>query len=205
MEVINMGAVLFELEVKGNDVGKEFEQLQREAIYEYGNDPYNGTISTTSLDKEIRLTDSIKEMFKKKNYDELDRIFYPEKRCTQYTKEVDHFKRYAPKWENGRETVKRQKGVTTIKKYGLKSDIYLGGHSYKKYNTITEAKKAAKQLSIELGADITIVQYRSNGDTFSLGKMELQTDGKEFRTKRTVKSAVYLPTYKIKFYVYAAE
>lgn len=200
-----MGAVTFELETKGNNVEELFEQLQKEAIYEYGNNPYNGTISTTSLANEIKLTDDIKKLFKKKDYDELDRIFYPEKWYTQYTKEIDYFKRYAPKWVNDIETVKRQKGVTTLKEYGLKSNVYLGVHSYKRYNTITEAKQNARKLSIELGENIEIVQHRSNGDTFRLGEMELQTDGKEFKTKRTVKSAVYLPTYTIRFYVYAAE
>lgn len=200
-----MGAVTFELETIGNDVNEEFNNLVEEAIHGYGNNPYNGTISTTSLGSEIELTNEIKKLFKNEDYDKLYRIFYPEKRYTQYTKETDHFKRYVPKWEDNREVVRRKKGVRTIKQYSLKPKKYLGPRIHKRYDSIGEAKRAAKKLSIEYGTSIEIVQHRSNGDTFRLGEMSLQTDGKKFRTQRTVKSAVYLPVYKFTFYVCAAE
>lgn len=44
-----MGATNFCIIQQGRDVHKVFEQLITEARNEYGNDPYNGTISTCSL------------------------------------------------------------------------------------------------------------------------------------------------------------
>jgi hypothetical protein len=51
-----MGACNFNTRAKGKTAREAYETAVREAQYEYGHDPYNGTISTTGGFKMFRTT-----------------------------------------------------------------------------------------------------------------------------------------------------
>lgn len=207
-----MGATTFTMTAKGTDVNKVFADLHDEAIMEYGHDPYNGTISTTSLGREIRVTDELTKALKSGDWDILekyDNLLFPEKRQTQYTEQINHYNSFAPKWESDKEVVARKKGVRTLPRYVLVSLNSNSGYgrSYdarNSYDTLTEAKREAKAVSLKNGTDVEVKQSRSNGETIKLGTMKLETDGKEYKSKRTAKTKIYLPIYKFEFFVYAA-
>lgn len=48
-----MGANEIVLEYSGKNMKEAFNNAQEDAIYEYGHDPYNGTISTCTLTKNV--------------------------------------------------------------------------------------------------------------------------------------------------------
>ena len=52
-----MGAWIYTEVLVGKDVKEIYADAVEEALYEHGHDPYNGTISTTDLDKVIPHTD----------------------------------------------------------------------------------------------------------------------------------------------------
>ena len=85
----------------GRSVKEEFNRLVEHSIFMEGNSPYNGTISTTSLNKEIILSEKENtELLKalKLNYclEKYDSILYPGKRKTNYLKELLFYKEYKP-------------------------------------------------------------------------------------------------------------
>jgi len=50
---LNEGATSFSVAGTGSDARVVFNNLVSEAFYEYGHDPYNGTISTTDFDGSV--------------------------------------------------------------------------------------------------------------------------------------------------------
>lgn len=205
-----MGATLFTMTETGSDVRKVFNELVEEAIHHYGHSPYNGTISTTSLGHEIRLTKELEKALKKGVWEVLEEygnVLYPEKRYTNYIQTISHYEGFTPKWVSDKETVTRKKGVRNLTKYSIISETKMKRRypSVHTFDTLTEAKREAKAMALREGENVTIRQHRSNGEIFQVGYMNLESDGKKHKTKRTAKTKVYLPIYKFEFFVYAAE
>jgi hypothetical protein len=204
-----MGATVYNIEIKTNDLKKTFNELVEKAILHYGDDPYNGTISTTSLGANIteeipaNILKNEKKLRDFINDIENDAIIYPRKWETAYIDlGIDHYKAFTPTWKADKETPKRQKGVKTVQKYsyGVKNSR---NHS-RQYNNLTEAKRDAKEYTKLMKKDITVYQHRSNGEKFKLGEMQLITDGKEYKSARKTKTKTYLPIRKYILFVYAA-
>lgn len=203
-----MGATLFTITEYGRDVEKIFKELVDEAIRMYGNSPYNGTISTTSLGYEIHLDDKLEKAILNGDWETLEKNeqkFFTQKWYTNYSKIKSHYNAFVPKWIEDREFVPRKKGVRNLTKFSVIPESQLNKNLYfTKYSTISEAKRVAKQTALDRGENVYIVQHRSNGETFKLGLFKLETDGKKYKSARKSKSRVYLPVYRIDFYVYAA-
>lgn len=203
-----MGATLFTMTKFGTDVEKIFKELVDEAIRLYGHSPYNGTISTTSLGYEIDLDDKLEKAILNGDWETLaknEQKFFTQKRYTNYSKIKSYYNAFVPKWVNDKETVTRKKGVRNIAKFSVVPESQpKKGLYFRRYSTISEAKRVAKQTALDRGENVYIVQHRSNGETFKLGLFKLETDGKKYKSARKSKSRVYLPVYRIDFYVYAA-
>lgn len=206
MGELKMGAELYEMTATGKNVKEVFDSLVDEAIYHYGHDSYNGQISTTSLSHEIELTKDVEKLMKKGfESDEYFNKFFPEKRYTPYVKKVSHYKSYTPKWVNDKETVTRKKGVRNEQRFAVIPESEIHKRYYPTtFKTISEAKRDAKKLALRRGENIVIKQFRSNSEMFQLGVMRLETDGKEYKSKRSAKTKVYLPEYEFTFFVCAA-
>lgn len=205
-----MGATLFTMKEIGNNVENVFKSLVEEARYMYGDDPYSGSIATTSLGHEIIPDKKLEKALQKgdwKTIEDYTDTLYTEKRYTNYIKKVKHYEGFTPKWVNDKETVTRKKGVRNIAKFTivLKSQLNRLSRWARTYETLTEAKREAKALALREGESVVILQYRSNGETFQIGRMNLESDGKQYKSKRTAKTKVYLPVYEIEFFVAATK
>lgn len=201
-----MGATLYNMTETGKDVREVFNSMADEAVHHYGRNPYSGSIATTSLGHEVRVPEKLEKALKKndwKTIEEYTDTLYTEKRKTNYIKTISHYQGYAPKWVNNKETVKRKKGVQTLAKFIIVPESRPNARS-RQYDTLTEAKREAKSMSLRNNEDVIIKQLRSNGESVMLGIMQLETDGKKHKTQRTAKTKVYLPIYKFEFFVYAA-
>ena len=209
-----MGAELFTMEAKGNDVKEVFNDLVEEALRLYGNNRYNGKISTTSLANEIRLPKEVqKSKDKKKAINELlmkdENFGFIHKWETRYADlGVSHYESYVPKWATDTRKPKIEKGVRTEKKFSVvKKQNNTRTKSYQARNdfpNITEAKKYAKEQALKTGEEFTIMQHRSNKEMFQVGHMNLIADGKTYKTPRKLKTKVVKPVNEFIFFVYAA-
>ena len=75
-----MGATLITVRSTGTSMRDAYNNAVEEAIYEYGNDNYNGTISTTR-----GCTDVTKEFVKSgKNLDEFEQYLYENNRLNKW-------------------------------------------------------------------------------------------------------------------------
>lgn len=212
---IKMGATTFTIKAKGNNVRQVFNDLVEDAIMRYGHDSYNGTISTTSLADKVYIPENLlkgKNKDKKiNNYidENYEDIFYDKYETRYADLGVDHYKSYSAEWQNYEYTPKREKGVRTLTKFSLvekdgerfKTKTY---QSLKVYDTLAEAKRGAKEMALRKGEAITIKKHRSNGEMFTLGHIDLVSDGKKYKSARTAKTKIYKPIYEFMFFVYAA-
>lgn len=199
-----MGATTYIINEKGVNVRDLFNALVEEAIYHDGHDSYNGTISTTQLGNKITLPKLSKKKLNDFIYaEENDRFLFPEKWMTNYADlGVSHYNAFTSEWVEDLQTPKREKGVTTLQSFS----ITLKGETSvrKKFDTLSEAKKSAKQYSLSMKEDVTVYKYRSDGSKFILGHFQLTSDGKEYKSARKAKNKVYLPINEYMFFVYAA-
>lgn len=74
-----MGAQAFTRLAKGTSAREVFDMLCEDARYEYGNDSYNGTISTTNLRRVTKVADKYSETSKKKGYKMVEEDDYGQK------------------------------------------------------------------------------------------------------------------------------
>ena len=209
-----MGAELFTMTEKGNDVKEVFNNLVEEALYMYGNDPYNGTISTTSLANEVRLPKEVQNSKNKnKAINELlmkdENFGFIHKWETRYADlGVSHYESYVPKWVADARKPKIKRGVRTERKFSVvKKQNNTRTKSYQARNdfpNVTEAKKYAKEQALKTGEEFTIMQHRSNDEMFQVGHMNLIADGKTYKTPRKLKTKVVKPVNEFIFFVYAA-
>lgn len=208
-----MGGTTFTQTSYGTNVGEVFGALVNEAISYYGWDPYNGSISTTSLGCEIDLKKypKLEKALKKNDWetiDEYDEILHPEKRISTYIKELAYYNAFEPKWYNIKETVIRKKGVQKLKRFVVVQKSKLNERlpfGTQVFETISDAKKAAKAKSLMTKENVYVLQMRSDNSKVKVGTFELLTDGKQFKSQRQSKTKVYLPVYKFTFFVFAAE
>lgn len=201
-----MGATVFTQKALGKDVNEVFQSLVEEARHYNGYDPYNGTISTTQLHRELNLSKELAKAVKNSDWsvmeiEENDRVLYPSKWETNYIKELKHYEAFTPTWVSDKQTPIIRKGVRTITRYTIMTNM---SRNSRTFATLTEAKREAKQLAIRVGEDVTIKQHRSNGEMFQLGHMRLKSDNKVHRSARKTKTKTYLPVYEFTFFVYAA-
>lgn len=216
-----MGATLYTIREKGNDVKKVFNYLYEDALHEQGHDPYSGSIATTYLGREIQLSE---EFYKKnkKNLSNLNKletiledqigedVLYSEKRTTNYVNlKTGVFRAYKSTYVVSKDTPSIQKGVRTINEFliveaGIDGprNTYASPVSAK---TLTEAKSIAKELTIKKGVGHVIKQRRSNGGSFRVGYTKLeQVNDVEYKTARVSKNKVYIEEKVFIFFVYAA-
>lgn len=210
-----MGATTYTIKAKGANVKEVFNSLVDDAVYEYGHDSYNGSISTTSLSKEIKLPQEIlkgKNKYKKiyEYFDKNEDKLFPSKWETTYAVlGVNHYEAFAPEWVENEDIPERENGVKTIAKFSimLEEEAYMKTRAYQahnKYETLGEAKREAKAMALKFGQNVTIKKHRSNGEMFQLGHMNLISDGKEYKSARTAKTKIYKPIYEFMFFVYAS-
>lgn len=202
-----MGATTYTINATGTNVRNIFDDLVEEALHYHGHDSYNGTISTTSLSGKVNIPKEILKNEKKLNDfindDDNDRMLFPQKWETTYADlGPSHYEAFSPLWVEDLQTPKREKGVTTLQSFS----ISLKGETSarKKFDTLSEAKKYAKQYSLSMKEDVTVYKHRSNGSKFILGHFQLTSDGKEYKSARKAKNKVYLPINEYMFFVYAA-
>lgn len=204
-----MGAELFTMTEAGTDVQKTFNALCDDALFQYGHDPYSGSIATTSLGHEINAPEKLQKAFKKSDWkiiDEYTDLLYSAKRYTNYIKTISHYEGFAPKWTSDKETIARTKGVKSIVRYSVipESKLHQNNAWFRSYETLTDAKREAKEMALRECEKMIIKQHRSNGEMFKIGYIDLESDGKRYKTKRIAKTKVYLPVYNFQFFVYAA-
>ena len=209
-----MGATTFTMTEKGNDVKEVFNDLVEEALRLYGDNRYNGKISTTSLANEIRLPKEVQNSKdKNKAINELlmkdENFGFIHKWETRYADlGVSHYESYVPKWVADARKPKIEKGVRTERKFSVvKKQNNTRTKTYQARNifpNITKAKKYAKEQALKTGEEFTIMQHRSNEEMFQVGHMNLIADGKTYKTPRKLKTKVVKPVNEFIFFVYAA-
>ena len=208
-----MGATTYIEKALGQDVEEVFNTLVSEAEYFHGHDPYNGTISTTTLHRELNLSKDLIKAVKNGNWqvmEENDRKLYPAKWETNYIKEIKHYEAFTPTWVADKDTPRREKGVKTLTQYAIMTvtnEKYTTNGVYARIRTyakLTDAKREAKELAISSGRNVIIKQVRSNGDLFKIGQMNLVSDNKVYKSARKTKTKTYLPVYEFTFFVYAS-
>lgn len=212
-----MGATTFTITAQGNNVKEVFNELVEEALNMYGHDPYNGTISTTSLANEVHLPKKVQNAKNKnKAINELlmdDEDFgFIHKWETRYADlGVAHYESYVPKWITDTRKPKIEKGVKTEKKFSVVkkqnnsyNTITKSYQARNEFPNITEAKKYAKEQALKTGEEFTIMQHRSNREMFQVGHMSLIADGKTYKTPCRLKTKVVKPVNEFIFFVYAA-
>lgn len=208
-----MGGTTFTQVGYGRNVTDVFNVLVDDAIYHYGRDSYNGTISTTSLGYEIDLNKypKLAKALKKNDWkviDEYDKILHPEKRISTFTRELAYYNSFTPKWNEIKETVARVKGVQNLKQFVVVEKSKLNQRlpfRTEVFTTKAEAKTAAKTKTLTAKENVYVLQLRSDNSKVKIGAFELCTDGKQFKSKRESKNKLYLPIYKFTFFVFAAE
>lgn len=208
-----MGATTYTITAQGNNVREVFNELVEEALHMYGHDPYSGEISTTSLSTKLNLPKEVQNAKnKKKAMDKFlmdDEDFgFVSKWETRY---VDlgpvRYESYVPQWVADTHKPKIEKGVKTEKKFSVvrsQKIVETRSQAGNEFQTITEAKKYAKEQALKTGEDFTIMQHRSNGRIFQVGHMKLIADGKSYKTPRKLKNKVVKPVNEYIFFVYAA-
>lgn len=204
-----MGATTYTIKASGRNINEIFNALSEEARHRYGYDSYNGTISTTTLGSDITNKISVDILRNKKklidfmNDWENDSVIYPIKGETTYINlGIDHYKAYTPTWNADKQTPKREKGVTTLQRfsYGIEGT----SQRSRQYETLSEAKKDAKNYIKVMKQTITLYQHRSNGTKFIVGHFELTSDGKEYKSARKSQAKIYMPINEFILFVYAA-
>lgn len=212
-----MGATTFVQDERGTNVNEVFEMLVNDAKSMYGEDPYNGTISTTSLGREIHLPN---EVLSAKDKDKAINEFLSKNSDFGFTNKwetryanlgVVHYEAFTPKWEQDEIKPERKKGVRTESKFSVvpRSDrktrpFTKAYQANNKFETLAEAKNFAKKRSLETGKEMTITKHRSNGEMFQLGHMKLVSDGKTYKKSKKLKTKTFKPVYDFLFFVYAA-
>lgn len=204
-----MGATTYITTGQGAKVENVFNGLVKDALFEYGHDSYNGTISTTSLGANITNKIPANVLKNKKalnnflDNDENYQLLFPKKWETTYIDlGIDHYKAYSTTWFADKETPQRKKGVTTKQEfsYGIKNT----SHNSRTFGTLSEAKNDAKNYMKIMKQRITLFQHRSDGSKFQIGYFDLTTDGKKYKTARQSKTKIYMPVNEYIFFVYAA-
>lgn len=201
-----MGATLYIEEAMGTNVKELFNQLVEEAKNNYGDNSYNGSISTTKLGRKVNFSneENEKDIYQSSK-------FFPEKRQTNYSETgIDHYKAFTPKWVKEEVSPKKEKGVRQVQKFSVMLTKYASKQTKRymaenSFDTLTEAKQKAKEMALIFEQDVTIKKHRSNGEMFEIGKFELISDGKKYKSSRKSKSKVYKPVKKYMFFVFAAE
>lgn len=209
-----MGATTFTITTEGYNIKEEFDKLVEEAVDNYGENPYNGTISTTKLARELKLPLELEIALEDNHFEDVEKyedFMFPNKRETTYSKKIKHYSGFTPKWISQKEEVSRKKGVRTLPLFALaleSNDSSGRIPSYftrtVRYPTLTEAKKKAKELALARGENVVVKQIRSNREMLTVGIMNLESDGKEYAKGKVSKSKVYLPVYEINFFVFAS-
>ena len=210
-----MGATTYTIIGKGTNVREVFNSLVDDSICYHGIDPYNGQISTTTLGREVKLPEDILQAKDRNNkiydyVDDNDRRMYPTKRKSNYANlGVHHYRAFTPEWEDDEEVVKRQNGVRTIDRFSVvaKKDANRKTRTSQandSFLTLRDAKREAKEMALKYGESMTIKKHRTNGDMFTLGHMNLVSDGKEYKTARKAKNKLYKPIYEFMFFVFAS-
>lgn len=200
-----MGACNFAIEWTGADYHQGFSELTEHATYEYGYDPYNGTISTTHLSR--RNPTKIADRCTKT----------AEKRAQKFLEEHD----YGEKWECrvldlgvvGYEISKFVKVPHTKAdaQFQTRYVAYADECELGTYKTATEARAALEEAISR--------PRHSNVGYFHVEKKAVKVAGKSTTTvayerqariaktkpKTTPKGATVTPVHKFVFYGWAAE
>lgn len=205
-----MGAITYTITAQGNNVREVFNELVEEAL---GNDPYNGTITTTILANKLNLPKEVQNAKnKKKAMDEFlmdnEDFGFVSKRKTRYVNLGPvRYESYVPQWVSDAHKPKVEKGVKTEKKFSVVRSQNIVATRFQagnEFQTITEAKKYAKEQALKTGEDFTIMQHRLNGRIFQVGHMNLIADGKTYKTPCKLKTKVIKCVNEYIFFVYAA-
>lgn len=196
-----MGGTTLIKTATGRCVKEEFNRLVEEAIFMYGNSPYNGSISTTSLNKEIKSESAeiLKELKSSYDLEKYDSILYSDKRETNYIKELIFYRQYKPAFV---QLIANQKNV---KGYAIRMKDGSEGRHLKFNNTLAEAKTIAKEQAIELGKEFEIFVKNKSDVIQKYADVLLEETDKTSKSKLVKKNTVYLPNYKFYFFCYVSE
>lgn len=208
-----MGATTYTITAQGNNVREVFNELVEEALHMYGHDSYNGTISTTTLSNKLNLPKEVQNAKNKKKamnkflMNDGDFGFVSKWETRYVNLGPVHYESYVPQWVADAHKPKIEKGVKTEKKFSVvrsQNIVATRSQAGNEFQTITEAKKYAKEQALKTGEDFTIMQHRSNGRIFQVGHMNLIADGKTYKTPCKLKTKFVKPVNEYIFFVYAA-
>ena len=196
-----MGENLYCTEIESRDIRLVFNQLVDNARYSYGDDPYNGTISTTSLARIIYYSDKYGKRIASKFNKEPKEKFYPNKWETNAVNlGLVGYQPYSTSYSRLGYHISHAKGERWVNNYVIvrqdNSDLV-----YRGYITLSGAKRDAKEYALKHGIELFIEQQRSTGDYVRVAAMNLEANGKLVHTQRSSKTKAYLPIYHYVLFV----
>ena len=188
----------------GRCVVEEFNRLVEQAIFMKGHSPYNGTISTTTLKKEIILSEKenaelLKALKSNHGLDKFDSILYSDKRETNYIKEFLFYRQYKPVFI---QLIGNQRNV---KGYAIRIKNGSEGSYLNFNNTLAEAKTIAREHAIQFGEPYEILVKNKDDVVERYADVLLRETDKTSQIKEKKKNSVYLPNYKFYFFCFVSQ
>lgn len=193
-----MGACSFINKAEASSVYEAFDRLVEGAVRKYGDNRYNGTISTCNLGRTIKTFEKYSKTNEDKAYKLIEKDNYGEKRCA---KAIDLGIIYYE--------------ITTIKKLAVKKDkpkwtmtyVVHYGNRTKLYKTKTESDTEAIKLLKKGEKDVyvskeyvNVVKGSEIVSEFKIEKKQLKSKPKTLKPNQTCKEI-----HKYIFYGFAAE
>lgn len=197
-----MGACNFVERAKGVSPRDVFECLRRNAEFEYGNDPYNGTISTCSLSGSPH---KVSDRWNKT----------AEKKAMQYIKSRD----YGSKWyaevvdagvvEYEICTLKRVQTPKADAQFQTRYGVYVGGKHERDFPTAAAANAYVRDNLYRYAGDAYAVEVKKHsvrvkGNHDTVTRYEQSIRVTKTRPKRVPKGAVVREVHMWYFYGWAS-
>lgn len=198
-----MGATGYVKEIETRDICKVFHSLVEDAKELYGDNPYNDSISTTSLNIVFHFADKygkrVASKFNKVNSDK----FYPGKRETNAVNlGLVGYQPYSVNFYKLPVLERRVRGEHWTNEYAIQDNIT--NNVMSEINGLTKAKQYAKEYIKSHENDVDIMRKRSNGLYVPIMRIQLVENGKLAHTKRTSKTKIYIPKYHYVLFIVAS-
>lgn len=193
-----MGACSFINRAEASSVYEAFDRLVEEAVRKYGDNPYNGTISTCSLGRTIKTFEKYSKTNEDKAYKLIEKDNYGEKRCA---KAIDLGAVYYE--------------VTTIKKLPSKKEkpkwimayVVHYGEKAKSFKTKTLADAEAIKLLKNGEKDVYVSKEYVNTVKSSeiVSEFKIEKKQSKYKPKTLKPNQACKEIHKYIFYGFAAE
>ena len=200
-----MGAVAFSKTIEAYSAEEAFQMLCEDARYEYGNDRYNGTISTCDMGRVKTIADKYSKNVEKKAFKMIKDAGYGYKRVADcIDMGVVEYHTISDKKLSEKSKVKaeyRQKYVIILEDdYGRDKEV-----SY--WDTKTEADKEAMKLALKNNIEYIIkkMPVKINRGSNVVTTIRLVKKVTKTKPKKAVDGTVVKELRKYMFYGFAAE